>query len=143
MHADCSTLRIPSFISAALIYHQEIVTFSLALYLMLLQASCLTSSLVLSEYTMLYDPILHNISVLIVKHSFSNQQQLLNNHYENSFTYPTFILDVYVSSSLDKAFHCVVIGIAGCKMQGSSLIEDRNKKCFSNSNSRFTYLVVA
>ena len=80
---------------------------------------------------MLYDPIPHNISMLIVKHSFSNQ--LPNNHYKNSFTYPTFILDVYVSSFLDKAFYCVIMGIAGSKMQGNSLIGESNKICCNDT----------
>ena len=42
------------------------------------------------------------------------------------FTYPSFILDLVVSIFLNKPFHCVVMTFAGCKMQGGFLIRERN-----------------
>ena len=41
------------------------------------------------------------------------------------FTHPILIFDVHVSSSLNKAFHCVVTTFAGCNMQGSLLIGEK------------------
>ena len=42
--------------------------------------------------------------------------------------YPSFIFDVHVSSSFNKTFHCVVMAIASCNMQGSLLIGESEKK---------------
>ena len=84
----------------------------------------------------------NRISKLSVKHLVSNQQQLLNNHQEYSFIYPSFIFDVHVSSSFNKTFHCVVTTIAGCNMQGSLLIGESKKKCCNDSHSRLSDLVV-
>ena len=56
--------------------------------------------------------------------------------------YPSFIFDVHVSSSFNKAFHCVVMVIAGCNMQGSMLIGESKKKCCNDSHSRLSDLVV-
>ena len=44
-------------------------------------------------------------------------------HQEYSHAYPSLIFDVDISSFLDKAFHCVVMAIAGCSMQWSPLME--------------------
>ena len=52
---------------------------------------------------------------------------VFNCYQEYSFTYPTFILGVHVSSFLNKAFHCVVTAFASCNMQGSPLIGESNK----------------
>ena len=45
--------------------------------------------------------------------------------FKASFTNPSFIFDVDVSSFLNKAFHCVVTAFASCNMQGSFLIGER------------------
>ena len=131
-----------SFESAILIYHQEIAILSLELSLMLILASCLTKSLV---HCRMYHALR---SHPVEKDQYTKSQALsfksgvATNHQEYNFTYPIFILDVYVSSFLNKAFHCVVMTIAGCNMQGSLLIEESDKKCFNDSYSRLTDLVV-
>ena len=137
MMQHAKSLRL-SHKSAVLIYHQDLIpALSLMLILLNKQPSLLQNVPCFTTPPIVYEDGKDNrSSMLRHKHLVSNQQQLLNNHYEYSFTYPSFILDVHVSSFIKKAFHCVITATAGCNMQGSLLIGESNKVCFNASNSR-------
>ena len=40
-------------------------------------------------------------------------------------TYPSFILDVFISSFVNKGFHCDLMTFLSCNVQGSSLIKKK------------------
>ena len=58
---------------------------------------------------------------------YNPKSAVLNYHQVYSLLYPSFILDVHVSSFSNKVFHCVVTAFASRNMQESPLIEGSNK----------------
>ena len=47
--------------------------------------------------------------------------------YPQLYTYSTLVFDVDISFLLNKTFYSVLEAFSGCNMQGSQLIEKRNK----------------